>query len=148
MNYKHGKTYSPTWHSWMMMKRRCAGYTPTHKKHYTDNGIKVCERWQSFENFLADMGDRPQGTTLDRIDLKGNYEPGNCRWADSVTQGRNRSNTVRITHNGQTKTVCEWAESLGLPAKTISSRLGKGWPTEKILTPHMLHELKGRRIHA
>lgn len=83
---------SRTYKSWQMMLRRCAGYTPVHKSRYTDRGIKVCDRWRDFENFLADMGERPIGMSIDRINNDGNYEPSNCRWADRFTQSRNRSN--------------------------------------------------------
>lgn len=96
---KHGHAnkgkVSRTYRSWQMMHRRCEGYTPVHKSRYTDRGIAVCERWSSFENFLADMGEKPEGLTLDRIDNDGNYEPSNCRWADKFTQRNNRSDTNR-----------------------------------------------------
>ena len=70
----------------------------THHKYadYGGRGVKVCERWHKFENFLADMGKRPNGMTLDRIDVNGNYEPGNCRWADAKTQAANKRNSVKV----------------------------------------------------
>jgi hypothetical protein len=81
---------TPTYGSWAAMKERCT--RPQHRfwKHYGGRGIKVCKRWQKFENFLADMGVRPDGMTLDRINPEGNYTPKNCRWADRYTQRRNR----------------------------------------------------------
>ena len=92
---KHGMSNSPTYYSWSSMKTRC--YNPTHDnyQHYGANGIIVCACWlNSFEAFLEDMGERPEGMTLDRIDREGNYEPGNCRWATEEQQKRNRSITV------------------------------------------------------
>lgn len=79
-----------TYTSWKAMRRRCSGDRGPAYKHYKARGIVVCERWSSFENFLADMGERPIGLTLDRIDNDGNYEPSNCRWADASTQARNQ----------------------------------------------------------
>lgn len=92
---KHGHTnktaVSGTYHSWREMKSRC--YNPKRKfyKHYGGRGITVCDRWlESFDNFLADMGERPNGKSIDRIDTNGNYEPNNCRWATQTQQIHNR----------------------------------------------------------
>ena len=94
-NYKHGhrskygKT-SPTYNSWRDMKTRCLNSNCPDYKNYGGRGIKVCERWMDFTNFLADMGEKPEGLTLDRINNDGNYEPGNCRWATWKEQRRNQ----------------------------------------------------------
>lgn len=88
----HGKHRTPTYRSWEGMKQRCRNPKATGYARYGGAGISVCERWLKFENFLADMGERPEGTTLDRIDSSGDYEPGNCRWADRSAQNRNRPN--------------------------------------------------------
>ncbi len=94
---KHGATsrrgFTRTYRAWQGMRARCRSTNPKRASYY-DRGIVVCERWSSFENFLADMGERPEvAHTLDRIDNDRGYEPGNCRWATWVTQARNRSST-------------------------------------------------------
>jgi hypothetical protein len=90
---REGSKRTPTYLSWRAMRMRCEN--PKHDNYpmYGGRGIKICERWLVFENFLADMGERPEGTTLDRINPNGHYEPSNCRWADKTEQSRNRRNT-------------------------------------------------------
>ena len=82
---------SPTYASWMYMKKRCLNKNATGWKYYGARGVKICDRWLKFENFLADMGEKPEGTSIDRIDPRGDYEPENCRWATQAQQTRNRS---------------------------------------------------------
>ena len=93
-NYKHGnsstKAWSGAYRSWAGLKQRCLNPKNPSYVNYGGRGIKVCERWFSFENFLEDMGERPEGLSIDRINNDGNYEPGNCRWATQKEQMNNR----------------------------------------------------------
>jgi hypothetical protein len=132
---KHGQAKTPTWLIWVAMVQRC-GPTASGKNRawYFDKGIRVCDRWKSYENFFADMGDRPDGHQIDRIDTNGNYEPGNCRWVTPKINSRNRTNNTRIEFEGELLTVAEWAEKKCWPRHVISNRLQYGWPIERILT--------------
>lgn len=89
-NRTHGLANTATYRSWAMMIQRGTNHNLPNSEDYVDRGITVCRRWLSFENFYADMGDRPPGTSIDRIDVDGIYEPSNCRWADDFTQARNK----------------------------------------------------------
>ncbi len=109
--------------SWRAMKRRCLDPRVREYPNYGGRGIIICERWLDFESFLADMGIRPFGLTLDRVDNDGNYEPGNCRWATRIEQNRNSRHVRLITFQGVTKCVREWEIDLNLPKNTIARRL-------------------------
>lgn len=95
----------------------------------------MCERWKRFENFFADMGERPSKKySLDRIDNNGNYEPDNCRWATPRQQQTNKRNNVRVTFKGETMTVVEWSERYHFAGDTLNYRLKHGWSVEDALT--------------
>lgn len=133
---KHGQVKSPEHRSWGAMKSRCLNPGAAGFESYGGRGITVCERWaESFEAFLEDMGPRPSPRhSIDRINSDGNYEPGNCRWADPRTQGNNRRNNVRLTCFGETLTLAQWARKVGLRRNMIEHRLNIGWPLEDALT--------------
>jgi len=141
---KHGMTRTPTWNSWCSMLTRC--YTPSNISfpYYGGKGVKVCERWRnSFANFLADMGERPKGKTIDRIH-GGNYEPGNCRWSTQKEQVRNSSSAHYIEFRGERLTVGDWSERLGFSRQTLWRRIRKGWTLERVFTQPKQGESKSR----
>lgn len=131
----HGMTRTPTFRSWESMKQRCLNPSDPSYGRYGGRGIKVCGQWaNSFDQFLCDMGERPAGMTLDRIENDGDYEPSNCRWANLKTQQRNRRCMPTLTVNGETKTYPEWFEQTGIRPAVIAWRLAKQWPPERIIT--------------
>lgn len=117
---------SRTYKVWSGMLARCQIKSATGYKNYGGRGISVCERWQSFEKFAADMGDPPSAThTVERIDNNGNYEPGNCRWATRLEQGANKRNNRIVEHGCLSMTVAEWSRHLGISKSTLIEALGK-----------------------
>lgn len=127
---------SPEYTAWNFMIGRC--YRPRNHRYawYGGRGIRVCDRWRtSFEAFLADVGPRPTPRhSLDRIDNDGDYEPGNVRWATSFEQSRNRRNVKLYTHDGETLTLSEWADRVGLPYSTLKQRVSRlGWSLARAL---------------
>lgn len=132
---KHGRSGSPTYHVWHSMKRRC--YDPNREgfHRYGGRGLTYCARWEKFENFLKDMGEKPsRSCSLERIDNNKGYTPSNCRWATAKEQARNRSDNKLVTFNGKTACVMEWAERLGMPFTTLSNRLLRGWTVQRAMT--------------
>lgn len=121
---------------WVNMIQRCENPDSTGWSHYGGRGIRVCARWKTYENFLADMDRRPSSKhTLDRIDPNGDYEPSNCRWLTMKEQENNRTNNRLLTFQGRTQTLMQWAEETGLKRETISKRLDRlGWSVEDALS--------------
>lgn len=150
-NTKHGAVGSPTYRSWQNMRDRCENPSSNEWHNYGGRGIRVHPSWQRFEAFVADMGIRPTGTSIDRIDVDGNYEPGKCRWATQKEQALNRRKNVRISLNGKSLTAGEWAEITGINVRTIRVRLQRGWTAERALTerPELnIHPAQCIRGHA
>lgn len=136
-NRTHGKSESREYEIWCGIKKRCHDKKCTRYSDYGGRGIKVCDRWlHSFENFLADMGPCPSKKhSIDRFpDNDGNYEPGNCRWATGLEQGRNCRRNRVMTWSGKSQCIAAWSEEIGIDAKTIQRRLGLGWSDEEALT--------------
>lgn len=130
----HGLHKHPMYRTWAGMKSRCSNPKDAWYRRYGGRGIKVCERWLDFANFYADVGDRPKGHTLDRIDNDGDYTPENVRWATPPQQQETKTQTSRyLTAFGVTRTVDEWADHTGLAKGTIFMRLHRGWSVAKAL---------------
>lgn len=140
---KHGKTGSRVHRIWQNMLNRCKNPNVPCYPNYGGRGIKVCERWKSFENFLADMGEPGPEMSIDRIDVNGDYEPLNCRWATAIVQQSNTRKNRFLTHNGKTQTVSTWAREVGINPTRIALRLAKGWSVEKALTTP-IRKMKGK----
>ena len=135
-NKRHGLTKTTTYNIWSSMRLRCYNKKAINYERYGARGIKVCERWRrSFDNFLADMGKRPEGLCLDRMDNEGDYCHENCRWVEPKVQNRNTRVNRNITYKGETYCLAEWGELLNMNPQTISNRLDKlRWTIEEALT--------------
>lgn len=140
MKRTHGHTVngksSPTYKTWQCMRQRCyvpafAGY-----EHYGARGITVCDAWRdNFDAFLADMGERPEGRTLDRIDVSLGYSKDNCRWATPREQSMNMRTNHLIEFEGVLLPISEAARRAGLRRTTVSERIKRGWAKERWLDP-------------
>jgi hypothetical protein len=127
-HYIGGKE-SPTHYIWRSMRSRCFRPKAKDYPNYGGRGITVCDRWaHSFENFLADMGEKPEGLTLDRRDNNGPYSPDNCRWATSAEQQHNKRTNSKYVSGGQTGTLTEWAKQLGISTALACWRMAS-WGT-------------------
>lgn len=142
-NYKHGLSNTRLYHIWASIKDRCYRKSDKNYPSYGARGIKMCQEWQeNFQSFYEwamssgydELSERGE-CTIDRINNDGNYEPSNCRWANSTVQQRNKRNNHYITYKGETHPVTEWAEILGIGKGTLESRINDyGWPIEKALS--------------
>lgn len=124
----HGMTRTTEFSCWSNMKQRCSNPKAEEFHNYGGRGICVCERWQnSFENFLADMGFRPTGKSIERKNVNGNYEPSNCIWADDTTQANNTRSNHIVEFNGKSMTLAQWSRETGVNLNTIRVRILRGW---------------------
>lgn len=129
-NTTHGMSGSPIYVVWTNMIARC--YDSANKRFisYGGRGITVCDKWRAFEGFFADMGDRPNGMTLERVDVNGNYSPNNCKWATQKEQANNWRKSLRATYKGESFTAMQLSEMLGVKYERIVwaiKRYGDGW---------------------
>jgi hypothetical protein len=137
INKTHGMRQSTEYRIWCNMLSRCTNPKVKCYERYGGRGITVDEKWRSFEQFYADMGDRPESKTLDRIDTNGPYSKKNCRWATVAEQNRNTRRTQLVTFRNETKCLKDWAAEQGIAYNTLRKRyVIYGWPFEKaLLTP-------------
>ena len=134
------KPCSPTYKSWAEMWARCSNSNHISYHNYGGRGISVCERWESYRNFLEDMGPRPEGSSLDRLDGSLGYCPENCRWSSRLTQNRNRRANIMLSLDGHTRCLAEWAEISGLKYMTLYNRVVvRGLPLAEALTMPVRH---------
>jgi hypothetical protein len=131
---KHGMSHTHVYDVWSLMRDRCNNPNNPSYHNYGGRGIRVCERWNSFNDFLADMGERPDGYEIDRKNNDGNYEPSNCQWISRQRNLNNKRNNRLLELNGQTHTIAEWSRITGLSWLTIRQRLRYGWTVERTLT--------------
>lgn len=122
--------------TWGTMKQRCINPNNPSHKYYGERGIRVCERWLNYDNFVEDMGERPSlKHSIERIDTNGNYEPSNCRWATLIEQANNKRNNRLVEYGGKGQTLAQWARDLGINRHTLAQRYYTyGWPVERCLT--------------
>jgi hypothetical protein len=131
-----------TYQIWGGMNHRC---NDPKDVRYHGRGITVCARWRwSYANFVEDMGERPPGLSLDRIDNDGDYEPGNCRWTTSLIQENNRSNNLPVTALGRTKNVSEWAREIGVAYRVLYKHYRRGEAITFIESP--FHHVSRRSV--
>jgi hypothetical protein len=131
---RHGQSGSPEHRSWKAMRRRCSNPNTSDWKDYGGKGIKVCDRWNDFRLFFQDMGPRPQGCTLDRIDSSKGYSPDNCRWSTSDVQSNNRRTNRKITIGSETLGLAQWCRKIGIKLVTVKRRIKAGMSDIDALT--------------
>lgn len=130
----HGGTNTPEFQAWVSMRSRCSNAKARAYKNYGARGIKVCVRWKkSFSDFLADMGKRPAGTSLERRDNNGGYTPTNCLWATKAQQDNNKRTNRLIVIDGVTHTLSEWCKITGIGYHLAHGRIRNGWSEESAI---------------
>jgi len=137
------KNPHPLYSTWQNMLRRCDNKKNKQYKDYGGRGITVCERWKTFSNFVADMGSRPIGYSIDRKNNDGNYEPSNCRWVSKKAQQRNQRANIKVVIDGDEYLACELADLSGVKTDTIISRVARGLTYEQVISRDKGHDISG-----
>lgn len=137
----HGRSKSREYRTWSQMLQRCNNPNNDRYNDYGGRGIKVCERWHEFENFFKDIGERPKGKSLDRIDNDQGYCKENCRWATPSEQQLNKRK-ILIMFDGKSMTANEWGKHIGIDEWTIQRRIKKGLSLDKVLYAGDFKKLK------
>lgn len=135
LNSSHRLSGTRVYRSWSSARQRCVNPNDTNYSQYGGRGVKMSEEWDSFEKFLLDMGyPESNNLTIERIDVNGDYEASNCRWATSKEQARNKTNTLFYEYQGKKMILTDWAEYLGIRIITLRKRIKAGWPIEKVFS--------------
>lgn len=126
-------TYKDEYRAWRNMRQRCLNPNIPNYHRYGGRGIKICKEWNNFETFIEDMGKKPSSDrSLERRNNNGNYEPGNCYWADRESQENNKERSIKILYKGETLTLTQWSRRLGLDYELIRTRWRYGWDAVSI----------------
>lgn len=145
-NKTHGMSGTSVYHIWIGMRQRCNNPNVINYQDYGGRGITVCERWQSFENFLSDMGKPPSPNhSIERRENDGHYAPDNCYWGTDEEQSNNKRNNRILTLNGKSQSMAMWCKELHLNYSLIRTRLNIGWSDEQALTTPARTMLKSHR---
>lgn len=148
-HHSHGMSKTSTYRIWAGMKKRCMNPKTVGYENWGGRGIKVCDRWMKFENFLSDMGERPDGLSLDRIDFNGDYEPDNCRWADRATQGFNTRRVIQISINGQIMSMHQAVKLLNVNVSSVREYAERrGWTYQEAVTFYAMRMKEGIKPRA
>ena len=140
---RHGMYRSLTYKRWISMKARCSNTSADNFPRYGGRGIRVCERWDAFESFFADMGECPHGYSLERDDVNGNYDKKNCRWIPLKEQYNNKRTSRKLFVDGAERTMAEWCRHFGIRRNTVEDRLRRGWGVDRSLkTPSLRAPLR------
>lgn len=133
-NTSHGMSHTSTYEIWCGMIKRCTNENNHAWDRYGGRGITVCDRWLfSFENFLEDMGERPEGLSLERVRNNEGYRPDNCKWATYMEQGRNNRGNTILSANGKQMCLADWSDHCGISQEVLSRRVRLGWSHDRII---------------
>ncbi|WP_339260903.1 hypothetical protein [Lysinibacillus sp. FSL K6-3209] len=146
MTKTHGQSGTKLYYVWVEMRQRCRNVKSKKYKHYGGRGIQVCNEWQKFENFFkwSHSNGYKEGLSLDRIDVNGNYEPTNCRWATQLVQVNNTRKTPMYYYKGKEQSLADWARELNLNYYTLRSRARIGWTPKAMFETPMEGKMFGR----